>query len=120
MKSTASPLSLRLLLLALACTLSMTACKSVSTPRELPQLKPEAPLVSCRQPVSPAAPPAPRADQWVTCDPALGTRTEACRLSQKAVDWIVDTLTALRLTAGYRAAEQRCLDGLEERGLIRQ
>lgn len=88
--------------------------------RELPQLKPEAPLVSCKQPASPAAPPVPKADQWVSCSPALGERTEACRLSQKAVDWIVDALTALRVTAGYRATEQRCLDALEARGLIRQ
>lgn len=56
----------------------------------------------------------------MTCDPPLGERSEACRLSQKAVDWIVDTLTVLRVTAGYRATERHCLDELEERGLIRQ
>lgn len=56
----------------------------------------------------------------MTCDPPLGERSEACRLSQKAVDWIIDTLTVLRVTAGYRATEHRCLDELEERGLIRQ
>lgn len=120
MKSTASRPSLPLLLSVLVLTLSMGACKTASTPRELPQLKPEAPLVDCKQPAAPTPPPAPRADQWLSCDPALGTRTEACRLSQKAVDWIVEVLTSLRVSEGYRATEQKCLDGLEAKGLIRR
>jgi hypothetical protein len=120
MTSTESRPSLRLLLLALALTLSMTACKTGSAKRELPQLKPEAPLVSCKQPATPLVPVEPKAAQWVSCDPPLGTRSEACRLSQKAVDWIIDLLSVLRVSEGYRAAEHKCLDTLEDKGLIRQ
>lgn len=83
-------------------------------------MKPEAPLVNCRQAASPVAPRSPRADQWFACTPQLGERPEACRLSQKAVDWIVDILTVVRVSEGLRAAEHKCLDALEERGLIRQ
>lgn len=120
MKFTASHLLQLRLPLVLVLILSMSACRTVSTPLELPQLKPEPPQVDCAQPAAPKPPVAPREDQWLSCQPALGDRPEACRLSKKAVDWIIDVLTALRVSEGYRATEHKCLDELEEHGLIRQ
>ena len=121
MKSTKNPLSLRLLLLGLACILSMTACKSGSPKRELPQLKPEAPEVRCKQPAGPTLPKGPAADEWIEWNPPRPGKTAGeARLSEKAVIWIIDVLTVVRVSDGLRSTEHRCLDEHEAKGMIRQ
>lgn len=121
MTYTKNPLSLRLSLLALACILSMSGCKTGSVKRELPQLKQEAPLVNCKQPPPPAIPTEPKADEWIEWNPPRPGKTEGeARLSERAVTWILDVLGVVRVSEGYRNAEHKCLDQLERKGLIRQ
>ena len=123
MTCTRSPLSLRLLLLVLACILSMSGCKTGSAKRELPQLKQEAPLVNCKQPAAPAVPKEPKADEWIEWNPPRpGSVTAAgsARLSERAVNWIIEVLGVVRVSEGYRRVEHKCLDESEARGLIRQ
>ena len=122
MTCTRSPLSLRLLLLVLACILSMSGCKTGSAKRELPQLKQEAPLVNCKQPASPAVPREPKADEWIEWippKPGMPAGGEA-RLSQKAVNFVIDLYTTIRIDRGLRSTEHACLDEHEAKGLIRQ
>ena len=123
MTCTRSPLSLRLLLLVLVCILSMSGCKTGSAKRELPQLKPEAPLVNCKQPAAPAVPKEPKADEWIEWNPPRpGSATAAgeARLSERAVNWIIEVLGVVRVSEGYRKVEHGCLDQLEAKKLIRQ
>ena len=121
MTCTRNPLSLRLLLLVLACILSMSGCKTGSAKRELPQLKQEAPLVNCKQPATPAVPREPKADEWIEWNPPRPGKTEGeARLSERAVNWIIDVLGVVRVSEGYRRVEHKCLDELEAKGLIRQ
>ena len=121
MTCTRSRLSPPLLLLVLVFTLSMSGCKTASQPRELPQLKPEAPLVNCKQPASPAVPKEPAADEWIEWNPPRpGKDAGEARLSERAVNWIIDVLSVVRVGEGYRKAEHGCLDQLEAKGLIRQ
>src|SRR3546814_12968555 len=100
----------------------MIACKTASVPRELPHLKPEPPLVSCRQPASPAVPKEPKADEWIEWNPPRpGSTTTAgqARLSERAVNWIIEVLGIVRVSDGYRRVEHSCLDDLEAKGLIK-
>lgn len=121
MTFTRSPPSLRLLLLVLACILSMTACKTGSAKRELPQLKHEAPEVRCKQPAAPAVPKEPKADEWIEWNPPRPGKTEGeARLSERAVNWIIEVLGVVRVSEGYRKVEHNCLDAHEAKGLIRQ
>ena len=111
-----------LLLLVLACTLSIVGCKTGSKLRALPQLAPEAPEVRCKQPTGPVVPPLPRADEWVEWvppRPGVAGTVEA-RLSEKAANWVIESLSVQRVIYGYRAIEHECLDRLEAEGLIRQ
>lgn len=65
---------------------------------------------------------APRADEWVQWvppkpgEPPAGT----ARLSERAVVWIADTLGVIDKLRGVRAQEHKCLDALQDKGLIRQ
>ncbi|AHB12234.1 o-spanin [Xylella phage Salvo] len=121
MMCTKSRPSLRLLLLVLVFTLSTSGCKTGSAKRELPQLKQEAPLVNCKQPASPAVPREPKADEWIEWNPPRPGKTEGeARLSERAVNWIIDVLGVVRVSEGYRRVEHGCLDDLEAKGLIRQ
>lgn len=121
MMYTKSRPSLRLLLLVLVFTLSMSGCKTGSAKRELPQLKQEAPLVNCKQPASPAVPREPKADEWIEWNPPRPGKTEGeARLSERAVNWIIDVLGVVRVSEGYRRVEHGCLDDLEAKKLIRQ
>lgn len=119
--STNNRLSPRLLLLALACILSISACKTGSPKRELPQLKQEAPEVRCKQPAAPAVSKEPAADEWVEWNPPRPGKVEGeARLSEQAVNWILELLGVVRVSEGYRGVEHKCLDDLEAKGLIRQ
>lgn len=121
MTCTRSRLSLPLLLLVLVFTLSMSGCKTASEPRELPQLKPEAPLVNCKQPAAPLTPKEPKADEWIEWNPPRPGKTDGeARLSERAVNWIIEVLGVVRVSEGYRKVEHGCLDQLEAKGLIRQ
>lgn len=88
--------------------LLLAGCGGMST------IKPQAPLVQCKQAVSAPTPPAPRADAWV--DDSFGM----ARLSQEAVDWIVEVLALREKDVQLRAIEHACLDGYEKDGQIRQ
>ena len=84
-------------------------------------MKQEAPLVNCKQPAAPAVPPEPKADEWVEWIPPRPGKVEGeARLSERAVNWIIDVLGAIRVSEGYRRIEHKCLDELEAKGLIRQ
>ena len=98
----------------------MTACSSVSTKPSVVQAEP--PDVPCAQRTVDAKPPrAPRADEWVEyIPPKPGETGGVARLSAAAAGWIVDVLGALDKVRGVRAEEHRCLDALQERGMIRQ
>lgn len=98
----------------------MTACSSVSTKPSVVQAEP--PDVPCAQRTVDAKPPrAPRADEWVEyIPPKPGESTGAARLSEAAANWIVGVLGAVDKLRGVRAEEHRCLDALQERGMIRQ
>jgi len=89
--------------------------------RELPQLKPEPPLVDCRQPAAPAVPVEPAADEWIEWNPPRpGQRTGEARLSERTVTYILDLLNVVRVSEGYRKTEHDCLDAHEAKGRIRQ
>ena len=116
--STATRPALPLLLSALACILSMTACRSVSTTPSVVRAEP--PEVPCAQrTVDPRPPRAPRADEWVEYVPAL-SGVGAARLSAAAATWIIEVLGVVDKQRAVRAEEHRCLDVLQEKGLIRQ
>lgn len=122
MRRTANPLSLLLLSLALACILSTTGCKTASKPRALPQLAPEPPQVRCKQADGPLVPREPKADEWIEWippKPGMPAGGEA-RLSQKAVNFVIDLYTTIRIDRGLRSTEHACLDEHEAKGLIRQ
>ena len=107
-----------LFLLALAFTLSTTACRSLST---TPSVKPTPPRVSCKQQIGPDVAPAPRKDEWVEWAPPLpGEQQGAARLSEKAALWIADTLGAFNALRSLRKVEHDCLDASEKKGLIQQ
>jgi len=57
--------------------------------------------------------------EWIPPKPGAGGAGEA-RLSQRAVDWILDVLRVVRVSEGYRRVEHDCLDAHEAKGLIRQ
>lgn len=119
--STRNPPSLRLLLLVLACILSMTACKTGSAKRELPQLKQEAPEVRCKKGPAPAVPVEPKADEWIEWNPPRPGKTAGeARLSEKAVTWVLEVLNVVTVSEGLRNVEHDCLDAHEAKGLIRQ
>lgn len=120
--STKSPRLPLLSLLALACILSTSGCKTVSTVRsEKLTVKPTAPQVRCKQQAAPGIHAAPRSDEWIESVPARpGASAEAARLSEKAVAWIVDTMGVVTKLRGLREVEHACLDEAEKKGLIRQ
>ncbi|MGH8074273.1 MAG: hypothetical protein ACREO4_09385 [Lysobacter sp.] len=63
----------------------------------------------------------PKADEWIEWNPPRpGKDTGEARLSEKAVNWIIDVLSVVRVGEGYRKVEHGCLDELEAKGLIRQ
>lgn len=107
---------LRLLLLVLACILSTSGCKTLST---TPVVKPTPPEVRCKQPAGPDVKALPRSDQWVEWLPSLEGPGVA-RLSEKAAAWIADTLGVVRQEKGLRKVEHDCLDALDKKGLITQ
>lgn len=87
----------------------------------MPQLKPEAPEVRCKQEPGPIVSKAPRADEWVEWRPPRpGSTFGDARLSKQAVEWITELLAALRVVEGLRGVEHKCLDDHEAKGLIRQ
>lgn len=100
-------------LLVLACTLSMTACK---TPSTQPSLPPGPPTVPCLQGPLPPIADAPRADEWVEWLPGPG----AARLSEATVLWVRGVLGALEAEKAVRRRERACMDALEAQGHIRQ
>lgn len=109
---------LRLLLLVLAFTLSISGCKTTST---LPSVEPTPPEVRCKQQSAPAVPRAPRGNEWIDwTPPAVGKTQGAARLSRKAVLWIAETMGVVEKLRGLRTVEHDCLDELEKRGLITQ
>ena len=111
-------LRLPLLLMVLVSTLSMTACKTVST---VPSVAPTPPEVRCKQPASPPIPAAPRKDKWLEWLPPLpGEKQGVARLSESAARWIVDVLGVAEKREGLRNVEHECLDALEKKGLITQ
>ena len=66
-------------------------------------------------------PPTPAKDEWVAWTPALpGVTQGAAVLSEHAATWIVDVLGTIEKLRGVRAAEHKCLDNLEKKGLITQ
>lgn len=84
-------------------------------------VKPTIPDVRCKQQAAPDVQAAPRADQWIDCAPPRpGEKVESCRLSEKAVLWIADTLSVVTKLRGLRDTEHGCLDEAEKKGLIRQ
>ena len=65
----------------------------------------------------------PKADEWIEWNPPRpGSATAAgeARLSERAVNWIIEVLGVVRVSEGYRRVEHNCLDESEARGLIRQ
>ena len=107
-----------LLLLVLAFTLSISACKTTST---LPSVEPTPPEVRCKQQDAPAVPRAPRGNEWIDwTPPGLGETQGAARLSRKAALWIAETMAVVEKLRGLRTVEHTCLDELEKRGLITQ
>lgn len=100
------------LLLALACTLSISACKTNSIKPSVPQTVSE---VRCKQPATPPIAAAPGAAEWVSCDTPA-----SCRLSEHAVTWIAELLGTVIKERALRKVEHDCLDDAEKRGLIQQ
>jgi len=107
---------LLLLFSVLACILSISGCKTLST---VPSVKPTPPEVRCKQPDGPDVKTAPRSDQWIEWLPGLNGPGIA-RLSEKAAAWIADTLGVVRTEKGLRKVEHDCLDKLDDKGLITQ
>ena len=63
----------------------------------------------------------PKADEWIEWNPPRPGKTAGeARLSERAVNWIIEVLGIVRISEGYRAIERGCLDALEAKGLIRQ
>lgn len=64
----------------------------------------------------------PKADEWLEWLPARpGTGgTGEARLSQQAVNFVIDLYTTIRIDRGLRSKEHQCLDEHEAQGLIRQ
>ena len=108
----------RLLLLVLASTLSISACKTTST---LPSVEPTPPEVRCKQQDAPAVSRAPRGDEWIDWTPPKPGETQgAARLSRKAALWVAEVLGVTEKLRGLRTVEHKCLDDLEKKGLITQ
>lgn len=83
----------------------------------------EPPDVPCAQRTVDAKPgKTPRADEWVEWIPPKPGEASGgvARLSERAVAWIVETLGVVDKLRGVRAEEHKCLDTLQEKGLIRQ
>ena len=117
---TANPRRLLPLLLALAFTLSTSACRPESMVRSTVPTK--VPEVRCSQKtVNPTVARAPRSDEWVEwLPPAPGQSVGAARLSERASTWIVDLLATVEKLRGVRRAEHDCIERLDEKGLISQ
>lgn len=98
----------------------MSACKTVSMQPSVVQR--EAPDVPCAQRAVDAKPGrAPRASEWVEwLPPKPGEAQGVARLSAAASNYIIDVLGVIDKLRGVRAEEHKCLDALQEKGLIRQ
>lgn len=98
---------LRLLMLVLL-SLSILACKSVST---VPSMPPTAPEVDCKKGASETTPPAPKSDRWID---------QYGRISEEAATWMDKILALLGTERALRKGTDDCLDSHEEAGTIRQ
>jgi hypothetical protein len=84
-------------------------------------VQPVIPEVRCKQKPGKAVPALPRDDEWVEwAPPAPGEKTGMARLSEKAVNWITETLGVVREEKGLRKIEHECLDNAEKKKLIQQ
>jgi hypothetical protein len=87
----------------------------------LPQLKQEAPEVRCKKDAGPVVPVEPKADEWIEWNPPRPGKVEGeARLSEKAVNFVIDLLGWGMTIESLRKVEHKCLDEHEAKGLIRQ
>lgn len=101
-----------LLPLLLAFAISTTACNSASNSA---WIKPDPPRVSCKAKVSDYVPDAPRKNEWTQA-----TADGGVTLSEKAATFVAELLGMVADTRGQQRVTNGCLDGAEQKGLIRQ
>lgn len=64
----------------------------------------------------------PKADEWIEwIPPRPGSNSNGeARLSEKAVNFVLDLFNVVTVEKGLRKVEHECLDDHEAKGLIRQ
>lgn len=63
----------------------------------------------------------PKADEWIEWNPPRPGKSEGeARLSEKAVNFVIDLFSWGTTVEGLRNVEHDCLDAHEAKGLIRQ
>ena len=112
--STTNPRALSLLLTALVCTLSMTACNRKSSAAIV---KPTPPRVDCQLPDPKGYGKPPKANEWVQFTPELNGPGVAT-LSRKAALWINELQAAYARLATTRKDEHKCIDEHVDKGVI--